>query len=125
VVHARPGGRPLSRERGAPGGHPLPLGRLAFCLGNGITGSVRWRGQYLARAQIVKENYEVAGGPAARAGLRALDVITAINGATVKTEPELLRTLRQHKPGEQVRVEYGRSGRRETATVTLGEFPTA
>ena len=89
-----------------------------------VTPSVAAQEGLTERSGLLVESV-VAGGPAARAGLRALDVITAINGATVKTEPELLRTLRQHKPGEQVRVEYGRSGRRETATVTLGEFPTA
>ncbi|MFL5961384.1 MAG: S1C family serine protease [Gaiellaceae bacterium] len=63
-----------------------------------------------------------AGSGAARAGLRAGDVIVAIDGTPTPTLDALAQALASHKPGDQVKVEL--SGRRKaTLNVTLGELP--
>jgi S1-C subfamily serine protease len=63
-----------------------------------------------------------AGSGAAKAGLRAGDVIVSIDGAPTPTIDALAQVLARHKPGDQVKVEL--SGRRKaTLTVMLGELP--
>ena len=63
-------------------------------------------------------------GPAAQAGLRAGDVITAVDGHDVYSVDHLLQQLLQHKPGDRVTVQAVRSGQTITVTVTLGEAPS-
>jgi len=62
-----------------------------------------------------------AGGPAAKAGLQAGDVVTAINGTPVSTTEALIATVRTHQPGEKVQVTYRRGETTRTASVTLAD----
>lgn len=62
-------------------------------------------------------------GPAARGGLQAGDVITAVDGREVYSVDHLLRQLLQHRPSDQVTVQAVRGGQTLTATVILGEAP--
>ena len=62
------------------------------------------------------------GSPADRAGMRPQDIIVAINGQKVSTIGDLRRELFRKKPGESVRVEIVRDGRRLTLTVLLIEL---
>lgn len=67
---------------------------------------------------------EVApGSPAAAAGLRPGDVVTAIDGAPVANAWELRRALARRFAGEAVAITYTRGTTTATATVTLGEPP--
>ena len=62
----------------------------------------------------------VASGPAARAGITAGDVVTAVNGHTVTSASSLKSTLSGAKPGQQVSVTWtDPTGSSHTATVTL------
>lgn len=60
-------------------------------------------------------------GPAARAGLRAGDVITKFNDTVVDSGPTLIGEIWTHKPGDKVTLTYKRDGKTATAEVTLGE----
>jgi len=62
------------------------------------------------------------GGPAERAGLRAQDILVAIDGQRIATTGDLRRELFRKKPGDTVRVEVVRDGRRVTLTITLTEL---
>ena len=65
-----------------------------------------------------------SGSGAAKAGLKAGDVITAVND-TALTSPEQLRTIiAAHKPGDVLTVEVRRSGATKTFQVTLGSRTT-
>ncbi|MCU0313204.1 MAG: trypsin-like peptidase domain-containing protein [Solirubrobacteraceae bacterium] len=74
----------------------------------------------------------VAGGPAARAGLRAAsktsgeggDVIVAVNGRPVSTPEDVAAGISSSKPGDRVSVVVIRDGRRQTLEITLGTRPT-
>ncbi|GHE90900.1 PDZ domain-containing protein [Streptomyces griseoluteus] len=79
---------------------------------------------------VVDEGYRPAGaavvtvqrgGPAAKAGLEAGDVITRLGDSPVDTATELAAVLAGKKPGEKVTVTYERSDSRHRAEVTLGE----
>jgi putative serine protease PepD len=65
----------------------------------------------------------VAGGPAARAGLRQGDVITAIDGQPATSNVQLQELTLTKKPGDTVTLDYDRDGRQGKATVTLGTQP--
>ncbi|HEY0813072.1 MAG TPA: trypsin-like peptidase domain-containing protein [Pseudonocardia sp.] len=65
----------------------------------------------------------VPGGPAATTGLRAGDVITAIDGQPATSTQDLAAVTLSKKPGETVKLDYIRDGRSQTATVTLGVQP--
>ncbi len=62
-----------------------------------------------------------ANGPAAKAGLKAGDVITRFNGKPIDSGPTLISEIWNHKPGDKVKLTYERDGREQTVDVTLGE----
>ena len=64
------------------------------------------------------------GTPAAKANLRAGDVITAIGNTSVSSAEELTRAIDAHKPGETVTVKISRGGNTVTAQVTLASRPS-
>ena len=64
------------------------------------------------------------GGPAAKAGLQAGDVITAVNGTATTDTETLAAVLAGLQPGQQVSVSVTRpDGRTATANLTLGQLP--
>lgn len=65
----------------------------------------------------------VAGSPAAKAGLRAGDIILSFNGSKVSSAVDLRTKLAECKVGDQVAVEYIRNGIKRTMNVTLEEVP--
>ncbi len=60
-------------------------------------------------------------GPAARAGISSEDVITAVGSTTVTSSGDVLATLRDHAPGDSVRLTILRSGGELRIEVRLGE----
>jgi putative serine protease PepD len=62
----------------------------------------------------------IPGGPAARAGLRAGDVITELGGRPIITPDALLDAIRSLAPGSTVRVSYVRHRQAREARMTLG-----
>ena len=64
-----------------------------------------------------------ADSPAERAGLKAYDIVTAVDGRGVLANDELIRDISGRQPGTIARLELLRDGRRETAQVTLVERP--
>ncbi|MGW4705010.1 S1C family serine protease, partial [Streptomyces sp. NPDC004285] len=61
------------------------------------------------------------GGPAAKAGLKAGDVITGFGDHPIDSGPTLISEIWTHKPGDSVKITYERDGKTATATVVLGE----
>jgi putative serine protease PepD len=60
-----------------------------------------------------------AGGPAAKAGIKKGDVITAIDGSETEGADAVIAAIRSHQPGQQVTVTIQRSGSTKTVTATL------
>jgi S1-C subfamily serine protease len=61
--------------------------------------------------------------PAARAGMRAGDIITAIDGAAVASHGDAMRILRARSPGQTVRVTVQRQNQRLNLNVQLVGVP--
>ena len=59
--------------------------------------------------------------PAARAGLQAGDIITAIDGTKVATSSEINKALASRKKGEQVRVDFHRNRVAQQTVAVLEE----
>jgi putative serine protease PepD len=64
------------------------------------------------------------GGPAADAGLRGGDIITALGGTAVKGTNDLVAAIATHKPGDRVELSVRRGSQTIKVTVTLGTQPT-
>jgi putative serine protease PepD len=65
-----------------------------------------------------------ADTPASKAGLKAGDVITAINGATVANADDLTAKINAHKPNQKVTLTVTRNGKSLSIDVTLGVRPS-
>ena len=63
------------------------------------------------------------GSPAARAGLRAQDIIVRGNDTPIRSGGDLRQLLRELSPGDQLRLEVLRPSGRTTVTVRLGTAP--
>jgi serine protease Do len=61
--------------------------------------------------------------PAAKAGVKAGDVITAVDGKTLKDSRQLAREIAALGPGSSVKLDLIRDGENKTLTVTLGTMP--
>lgn len=71
-------------------------------------------------AMIAKTNGAVvAGGAAAKAGLKSGDVITEIDGRAITSPEELIVAIRSHSVGEEIAVTYKRGDKRATVNLTL------
>ena len=64
-----------------------------------------------------------AGSPAATAGLKAGDVITAVNGTTIANASQLTGIVSEHQPGDKLRLTIHRNGATLTVEATLGTRP--
>ena len=61
----------------------------------------------------------LAGGPAAKAGLRAGDLITEIDGIKINTPEELIVQIRTNDVGDEVTITYIRGNQSRTAKLIL------
>ena len=66
-----------------------------------------------------------SGSPAARAGIRAGDVVVKVDGSDIASAAALGGVIRQHKPGDEVEIELNRTGDSVTVHATLSEAPTS
>jgi serine protease Do len=62
--------------------------------------------------------------PAANAGIKAGDVITAVNGGAVKNSRELAQKIGGMAPGANVKLTLLRDGQEKTMDITLGKMPS-
>ena len=74
-----------------------------------------------AKGAIVDQ--PMADSPAAKAGIKAGDVITAVNGKPVKDSRDLARTIGMMAPGSSVKIALVHKGEAKTLSVTLTKLP--
>ena len=74
-----------------------------------------------ARGAIVDNPQD--GSPAAKAGIEAGDVITALNGKDVKDSRDLARHISMMAPGASVKLDLVHKGEATSKTINLAEMP--
>jgi len=93
------------RERNA----PTSSGFMGVTLGEGDPGP---------KVEDVKED-----SAAAKAGLKAGDIILEVRGGKVAKAEEMIRSLSRTRPGDIVKLKYLRDGKETVIEVTLGKRP--
>jgi serine protease Do len=78
-------------------------------------------GMKAAEGALVSEPQ--ANSPAAKAGIMAGDVITAVNGHAVKDARDLAKQIAGMAPGSTVKLTVMRKGEEKSISVPLGELP--
>lgn len=63
-------------------------------------------------------------GPADKAGLRFSDLVVSLNGEVIDSSTKLTRLVGAAKPGDTLRMEVLRDGRRQTITARSGTRPS-
>ena len=108
---------PTRVPRGKNGGQaptrPQPASPTGAFLGVSVRDSTNPEGATLI--QVARTS------PAGTAGLKARDVITAVDATAIKSAAELTTAIRSQQPGARIVVTYTRDGARATANVTLGD----
>ncbi len=84
--------------------------------------SVQEAGEGGVKAPIVVDVFD--GSPAARAGLRPGDRVTAIGGRPVQRYQQILRKVALQQPGATLKIEVMRGGKALELTATLAERPS-
>jgi serine protease Do len=65
-------------------------------------------------------NEVTPGGPAEKAGLKAGDILTTIDGRSIKDGDDLVNEIAGRRPGSTARLGYLREGKSADTTVTIG-----
>ncbi|OYY57288.1 MAG: 2-alkenal reductase [Polynucleobacter sp. 35-46-207] len=63
------------------------------------------------------------GGPADRAGIKPGDTLTRINSQEIKDVRQLLNQVAKEEPGQKIRVEIIRKGKKALIEITIGKRP--
>jgi serine protease Do len=74
-----------------------------------------------AKGAVVQD--VVAKAPAGKAGVKAGDVVTAVNGKAVEDRGQLTRTIAAIPPGGKATLSILRKGKKQEITVTVGTRP--
>jgi len=64
------------------------------------------------------------GSPADRAGLRAYDIVTALDDHAIASDDQLIREVAARAPGSPAHLKFVRDGREQSLTVKLAERPS-
>jgi S1-C subfamily serine protease len=78
-------------------------------------------GATINQTVIVRE--AVAGGPAAKAGIEAGDVIVGVDGGKISSMDEVIDAVNAARPGDELDLTVLRGGDEKSFTVTLGDRP--
>ncbi|MEN5146241.1 Do family serine endopeptidase [Brevundimonas diminuta] len=65
-----------------------------------------------------------AGAPGDRGGMQVGDVVTSVNGETIDSSTELTRRVARTRPGDALRLEILREGRKQTLNIRAGTRPS-
>ena len=77
----------------------------------------------LKKAEGAMVDEPQSGSPAAKAGIKSGDVITAVNGTPVKDARDLARTIAMLAPDTTVNLDIVRQGEAKTVSLTLAQMP--
>lgn len=65
------------------------------------------------------------GSPADKAGLKQYDIVLSYDQQDIYSPEQLVKLVRNDRPGREISLRYVRGGKLKKATLTLGEMPTS
>ncbi|MGA3033858.1 MAG: trypsin-like peptidase domain-containing protein [Terracidiphilus sp.] len=98
--------------------HKVTRGSIGIQFREGLSGAVN-RVYGFKNGVLVQEVQ--SGGPADKAGLKPGDIITTIDGRSIKDGEDLVNEIASRRPGSTIRLGYEREGKEADTTVTIGD----
>jgi serine protease Do len=98
--------------------HKVTRGSIGIQFREGLSGAVN-RVYGFKNGVLVQEVQP--GGPAEKAGLKPGDIITTIDGRSIKDGNDLVDEIASRRPGSTIRLGYLRDGKQADTTVTIGD----
>jgi serine protease Do len=98
--------------------HKVTRGSIGIQFREGLSGAVN-RVYGFKNGVLVQEVQ--SGGPADKAGLKPGDIITTIDGRSIKDGEDLVNEIASRKPGSTIRLGFMRDGKPSDTTVTIGD----
>ena len=98
--------------------HKVTRGSIGIQFRQGLSGAVN-RVYGFKNGVLVQEVQP--GGPADKAGLKAGDIITTVDGRSIKDGDDLVNEIASRRPGSTIRLGYVREGKPMDTTVTIGD----
>jgi serine protease Do len=98
--------------------HKVTRGSIGIQFREGLSGAVN-RVYGFKNGVLVQEVQP--GGPAEKAGLKPGDIITSIDGRSIKDGNDLVDEIASRRPGSTARLGYLREGKQADTTVTIGD----
>ena len=98
--------------------HKVTRGSIGITFRQGLSGAVN-RVYGFKNGVLIQEVQP--GQPAEKAGLKAGDIITTIDGRSIKDGDDLVNEIAARRPGSTVRIGYLRDGKQADTTVTIGD----
>jgi serine protease Do len=98
--------------------HKVTRGSIGIQFRQGLSGAVN-RVYGFKNGVLVQEVQP--GGPADKAGIKAGDIITTVDGRSIKDGDDLVNEIASRRPGSTIRLGYVREGKPMDTTVTIGD----
>jgi serine protease Do len=98
--------------------HKVTRGSIGIRFNQGLSGAVN-RVYGFKNGVLVQQIQP--GGPAEKAGLKTGDIITSIDGGSIKDGDDLVNEIASRRPGSSIRLSYLRDGKQADATVAIGD----
>lgn len=98
--------------------HKVTRGSIGISFRSGLSGAVN-RVYGFKNGVLVQQVQP--GGPADRAGIKAGDIITTIDGRSIKDGDDLVNDIASRRPGASIRLGFLRDGKPQDATVSVGD----
>ena len=98
--------------------HKVTRGSIGISFRAGLSGAVN-RVYGFKNGVLVQQVQP--GGPADKAGIKPGDIITTIDGRSIKDGDDLVNDIAGRRPGSTIRLGFLRDGKDQDATVTVGD----
>ena len=98
--------------------HKVTRGSIGISFRSGLSGAVN-RVYGFKNGVLVQQVQP--GGPADKGGIKPGDIITSIDGRSIKDGDDLVNDIASRRPGSSIRLGFMRDGKPQDATVTVGD----
>jgi len=98
--------------------HKVTRGSIGIQFREGLSGAINR--VYGFKSGVLVQQVQ-PDGPADKGGLKAGDIITTIDGRSIKDGDDLVNEIASRRPGSSIRLGYMRDGKPSDTTVTIGD----